>query len=350
MKPAAQHSQQALVISAVAVNTAYGDHPAALFGGIATRLSCREKVPGLKISTPEQVTETPYCAASPELPPELPPELRLQLLCQGALEQLPPLPTDLSDTLIVNQLPSCAALRNFDFFTASLSASLPQSHSATLRQQAASTSNTSLLEHSLGEFRHGPWQRLIFGSTDCRIDSNAVLEALQQYNCCSDLNPDRCLLGEGAAYLMIEKVSQPAAGQIVIAGLAEQEEPNNGLAASKPTSALASSITTCLSQRGIALEEITCLITGYVPDMVGTLEWHQTERKLWPNTGRRPCTIEELNPHLGTGDCGSANLALALALACARFEFRVEPVTTVLICDISDQPWRGAVCLQQVSG
>ena len=91
-------------------------------------------------------------------------------------------------------------------------------------------------------------------------------------------------------------------------------------------------------------------ITGYVPDMAGTLEWHQSERKLWPDTGRRPRTIEELNPQLGTGDCGSANLALALALACARFEFRVEPVSTIMICDISDQPWRGAVCLQQVSG
>ena len=350
MKPADQHNQQTLVISAVAVNTAYGDHPVALFGGIATRLSCREKVPGLQINTPEQMIETPYWAANPELPPELLPEVRLQLLCQGALEQLPPLPADLSDTLIVNQLPTTIALRSLDCFTASLSASLPQSHSATLRQQAADTTSSNLFKHNLSEFRNGPWQRLIFGSADCRIDNNTVLEALQQDNCCSDLNPDRCLLGEGAAYLMIEKVSQPAAGQIVIAGLAEQEEPNIGLAASKPTSALANSITSCLSQGSITVEELTCLITGYVPDMAGTLEWHQSERKLWPDTGRRPRTIEELNPHLGIGDCGSANLALALALACARFEFRVEPVSTIMICDISDQPWRGAVCLQKVSG
>ncbi len=337
---------QQLVISSVAISGAYGDHPTALFAGISTRLSCRSSIPGLQVNGPDQTIEIPYWAASDELPAEIPTELRLQILCQGALVQLPPL-TDPAATLIVNLLPDANYLHDPQRFKDSLAQTIPTSGPATVLQEPCTPNASAVLTKVLEDFRHGPWQQLIFGGADCLIDSNMVLAALQERACCSDQNPDRRLLGEGAAYLVIDKVNQAPAGAICLGGLAQQEEPNHGQAASKVTSALASSITTAVNHAGLTVDDLDGIISGYVPDLPGTLEWDQTERKLWPETSR-PLRVEELNPQLGSGDCGSASLPLALALAHARFAFTFAPVTTLLVCDISQRSHRGAICLERV--
>ena len=346
MRPPNHQKLAQLVISAVAVNCAYGDHPAALFGGISTRLSCRTKAE-VQVNGPDQGVETPYWAACEELPIDIPAELRLQLLCQGALEQLPLLTGALTTTLIINLLPTPSHLQDEQLFKDNLTALYPEAETATVLQYVVTTSATSLLEKILSDFHQGSWQRLIFGATDCLVDSSTLADAMQQHNCCSDLNPDRRLLGEGAAYLIIDKVDHAVAGQILLAGLAHKDEPNSGNAADKATMALAECISTAMTHSGLDCDRLDGVISGYVPDIPGTLEWHQTERKLWPAKGHRPQAVEELNPHLGCGDCGSAALPLALVLAHARFEFAFAPVTTLAVCDISSQPYRGAICLQR---
>ncbi len=336
-----------LVISAAAVNGVYGNHPAALLGGISTRLNCRNKVPNLQVNGPDQTVETAYWAASEELPAEIPADLRLRLLCQGALETLRA-PTKPAATLIVNLLPEETFLHDELLFRNSLISVFPDCEATSLRQYVVDQSATAILAQVLDDFRQGPWQQMIFGSSDCLIAPTTLLNAMQNRTCCSDQNPDRRLLGEGAAYLLIDKVTKVTAGQIVISGLAHQEEPNHGQAATKTTSALANCIQTSLNNSGLNSSQLEGIISGYVPNLPGALEWHQTERILWPETSRRPATVEELNPQLGCGDCGSAALPLALALAYSRFSFTYIPVTTLMVCSISPQPYRGAICLQRV--
>ena len=341
-----QHHHEQLVISAAAVNGPYGTHPAALLGGISTRLSCRSKAPGLQINGPDQTIETPFWAATEEFPAEIPAELRLQLLCQGALENLPA-PTDAAATLIVNLLPEEFFLQDEQLFRKCLETIFPNCETSTLRQYPVEQSATSILAEILEDFRQGPWKQLIFGSSDCLNTTTTLLNAIQQRNCCSDLNPDHRLLGEGAAYLVIDKVANASTGQIVITALAHQHESNHGHAASKATGALATCIQTCLTNSGLTSNQLEAIISGYVPDMSSALEWNQTERNIWPETSRLPKNVEELNPQLGCGDCGSAALPLALALAYARFDFKFIPVTTLMVCDISPKPYRGAICLKR---
>ncbi len=350
MKTPNAQSRQHLILSRVAVNTAYGDHPAALFGGIATRLSCRTMVSGLQINHPDQSVEIPYTAASEEFSETLSPELRLQLLYQGAFQRFSDLTSDPADTLIVTLLPISPHMQNPDVFVRNLSTHAPHWAKAQVKQSAITESSSQFLQAVLEEFSQGHWKQLVFGAGDCLVGTNTLLAAMQQGACCSNLNPDRRLLGEGAAFLIIEKKTQPSAGQIVIRAIDHQPEPNSGQAATETTLALTNSIQACLTQGNATINDVDCLITGYIPDMPGTLEWHQTERTLWPETGRRPRAIEELNPHLGIGDCGAANLPLGLALASARFDFSYEPVTSILVCDFGPQPHRGAVLLQRYPG
>ncbi len=344
-----QQQPDQLVISAAAVNGAYGNHPAALLGGISTRLSCRSQVPGLQVNGPDQTIETPYWAACDTLPADIPAELRLQLLCQEALETFPAM-TDPAATLIINLLPEHSFLQDEQLFRNCLETVFPDAATATLRQYPVEPCATTILAQVLEDFRQGPWQQLIFGGSDCLIATSTLLDAIQDRACCSDLNPDRRLLGEGAAYLVIDKVAKASAGQIIITGLAHQEEPNHGQAASKATGALASCIQSSLASCGLNSSQLDAIISGYVPDLSGTLEWHQTERNLWPETSHLPANVEELNPQLGCGDCGSAALPLALALGFARFDFAFIPVSTLLVCNISPQSYRGAICLQRVCG
>ena len=51
-----------IAITASSISCAYGELPAALFGGVATNLSCRTAVPNLKLRTFDNQMEQPFWA------------------------------------------------------------------------------------------------------------------------------------------------------------------------------------------------------------------------------------------------------------------------------------------------
>ncbi len=334
-----------IAITASSISCAYGELPAALFGGVATNLSCRTGVSNLQVRTFDDQWEQPFWAPYESYSENFSSDLRTLLLLQNALEELPQL--EISEkTLILIALPDIQSQISPDLIRETLYELRSEFIKATVVIEKAENGAVSLISTALSALSQGVYDKVLYGSADSHIDRNVLLVLAQQKRCCSDMNPDRMLPGEGAAFVVFKAQTTRNSGQVYLTGIAFETEENAGKAATRPNTALARAIRSSLEQSGRHVDQIGTIITGYVPDTSGTLEWHQCQRELWKESGRLPEHIDELNPHNGIGHCGSASLPLALVLALARFQYKFNPIDTAIVCEIGQLNRRGALCLQ----
>ncbi len=181
--------------------------------------------------------------------------------------------------------------------------------------------------------------------------------------------------GEGAAAILLQRQDQcQTQGQPCLAsitGLASTNEPETGKAEHRPMSGLAQALRQATASQPPLLNHAASLLLGHALGESDDLEWHQTERQLWPirleESQRVAMMLGEIDapepeapdkPRLfnlaqATGETGAAALPLQLAVACERFRF--ETLLTrfghpsprpVLVAETGDYPLRGAICLQ----
>lgn len=343
-----------IAITGVGLACCYGNHPAALLGGVGTRLSYRRAVPNLQVPGPNNRPQQAFWAPIQEYPTEeLNSEIRLHLLQEDALLQLCAfLPKDSTGTrllLIVLQPDpgiSCAGSQDEAGYVTGLQSIHPALQSATIRIAAVTDGATVVLQQAVAEAQQGLWDRVIFGAADSLIDRNTLLQLASQNRCCTFHNPDRLLAGEGAAYLLLEPGSLQKTGIAWIRGLTQDMEPNVGYAASRRTPVLGEVAEAAMNQADQEPGQLNSIVVGHSQDEAGILEWHQAERHLWKKDGFMPEHIEEWNPQLFLGYLGAATLPLALVLGCARFAFNFPSAASVLVCEAGLSPPRGAICLR----
>ncbi len=337
-----------IAITASSISCAYGELPAALFGGVATNLSCRTAVPNLKLRTFDNQMEQPFWAPYESYSENFTSDLRTLLLLQNALQELPQLQIS-EKTLILICLPEVQTQITAELIQETLCEIRSEFQTATILIENAENGVIPLLSSTLEKLSQGVYDKVIFGSADSHIDRYVLMGLVQDQRCCSDKNPDRMLPGEGAAFVVFKALESQQTGQVYLTGMAFETEENVGKAATKATGALARSIRSSLDQSGADINQLGSIITGYVPDKSGTLEWHQCQRELWKENGRLPEHTHELNPHLSIGHCGSASLPMALVLALARFQYKFDPIALAVVCEIGQEAQRGALCLQKYS-
>jgi 3-oxoacyl-[acyl-carrier-protein] synthase-1 len=181
--------------------------------------------------------------------------------------------------------------------------------------------------------------------------------------------------GEGAAALLLQCQdqcrSQDPPCLASITGLASALEPEAGQAGQRPMRGLAQALRQATASQPALLNQSATLFMGHALGESDDLEWHQTERQLWPirleESQRVAMMLGEVDapapeapdkPRLfnlaqATGETGAAALPLQLAIACEQFRFEARlarfgypPPRPVLVAETGDYPVRGAICLQ----
>jgi hypothetical protein len=109
----------------------------------------------------------------------------------------------------------------------------------------------------------------------------------------------------------------------------------------QPMSGLAQALRQTTAARSALLNEAATLLLGHAQGEADDIEWHQTERQLWPvklEESQRAMMLGEtdapapealarprlLNLAQATGETGAAALALQLAVACEQFRFEAR--------------------------
>lgn len=341
-------------ITGIGVFAATGDLAAALWGGIATRLSASRVVPGLSVPDGGSSMAQPYYAPITALPTEMETELRITIMAAKALAQactaLPKSRPGLR-LLVMTLLPASSPERpdigSLD--REELSAHFRELHpalgQAEVRFAEEDAGATFHLNQCLEELRRGPWDAILFGGADSLIDRETIQAFVARKSCCTDRHPEGTLLSEGAAYLLLEKHSERHRARGIITGLGHAREPNHRQGDLKPMTALTASIEQALAQ--CPPSQVETIVLPMENDIPTALEWHQVEGKLWRKPGPdADIDIEELNPQSTIGYTGAAALPLALATGCARFAFNFPPAERILVCEIGRGQSRGAVFLK----
>jgi hypothetical protein len=181
--------------------------------------------------------------------------------------------------------------------------------------------------------------------------------------------------GEGAAAILLQRQDQrqtqdpPCLANIT--GLASAPEPEAGQAGHRPMSGLAQALRQATASQPALLNQSATLFMGHALGESDDLEWHQTERQLWPirleesqrvammlgevdaPTPKAPDKPRLFNLAQATGETGAAALPLQLAAACEQFRFEARLARfghpsprPVLVAETGDYPVRGAICLQ----
>jgi 3-oxoacyl-[acyl-carrier-protein] synthase-1 len=181
--------------------------------------------------------------------------------------------------------------------------------------------------------------------------------------------------GEGAAAILLQRQDrcrpqgQPCLANI--SGLASAPEPEAGHAGHRPMNGLAQALRQATATQPALLNQAATLLLGHALGEADDLEWHQTERQLWPirleESQRVAMMLGEVDaptpeaadkPRLfnlaqATGETGAAALPLQLAVACEQFRFEARLARfghpsprPVLVAETGDYPVRGAICLQ----
>jgi 3-oxoacyl-[acyl-carrier-protein] synthase-1 len=342
-------------ITGTGVYAATGDLDAALWGAVATRLSCSRPVSGLTVPAADHGQEQPYFAPIADLPEAIDVEIRIPIMAQEALSSACAfLPEDRIGLriLILTLLPSSSPERpnagNLD--REELTIQFREIHPALSQAEIcfveADAGATFHLAQCIEHLRQGQLDAVLFGGVDSLTDRETVLALAAQRRCCTDRNPEGTLPGEGAAYLLLEKHSASSPSRAVIAGLGHAREENTGQAANCRMTALAASIEQALGQAQCKPSQVEALVLPMGKDVPATLEWHQVRRKLWTKPEDANPEMEELLPQASIGDTGAATLPLALVIGCARLEFNFPPAERILVCEAGQEAARGAVVLK----
>jgi 3-oxoacyl-[acyl-carrier-protein] synthase-1 len=346
----------AVSITGTGLLAATGDLDAALYGAVATRLSCSRPVAGLTVPAADQGVEQPYFAPIAVLPEQLKSAARIPIMAQEALSRAcSSLPEDRIGLriLVLTLLPASSPERPNagNLGQEELEVALREIHPALamaeFRFAIGDTGATAHLAQCIEELDKGRWDAVLFGGADSLTDHGAVRALAAQGRCYTDRNPDGTLPGEGAAYLLLEKQKKDRNSRALICGLAQALEENHGRAANCKMTALITSIEQTLGQAQCTPARVDSVVLPMGNDVPAHLEWHQVQRKLWSKPEDNNHEMEELTSQSAIGDSGAAALPLALVIGCARFDFNFPPADSILVCETGQGAPRGAVFLKK---
>jgi 3-oxoacyl-[acyl-carrier-protein] synthase-1 len=343
-------------ITGLGVFAATGDRDVALWGAVATCLSSRRPVVGLKVPFGRQGEAQPYFAPIAALPQEIDKDVRIRSMAGEALAQACSFLTDdrtcsriLVLTLLAAPSPEFPAAGNLD--RDDLADHLRETHpalaQAEIRFAETDAGATVQLARCVEELHRGEWDAVLFGGVDSLIGRETIMSLAIRGRCCTDKNPDGILPGEGAAYLLLEKPEKAKSPMAVITGLGHAIEANQGKADNCRMTALISSIEQALSQAKCISSQVETIVLPKGNDVSSALEWHQVKRKLWCKPEDDDAEMEELTPQGSIGDTGAASLPLSLIIGCTRFDFTFPSVERILVCEVGQGEPRGAVFLKK---
>jgi len=347
-----------VTITGIGLYAATGTNSTALWGAVASHLSCSRPVLSLNVPAADQKVEQPHFAPITALPEQLKSPSRIPVMAQEALfRACTALPEDRIGLriLLLTLLPASSPERpnagNLDReeLAASMRGTHPALTMAEVRFATADEGATAHLAKCIVELHQGQWDALLFGGADSLTDRGTVQALAANGRCRTDKHPEGTLPGEGAAYLLLEKQETDRPCLALIVGLGHALEENAGKAANRPMTALTESIEQALDQAQHTPTQVETMVLPMPGDPPATLEWHQVKRKLWAQTDDSNYRMEELLPQVTIGHTGAAELPLALALGCERFNFNYPSVERLLVCEIGPSQARGAVFLKNAN-
>ncbi len=334
-----------------------GDQSFALFGAVATHLTnCTphnhfsgkgENGEGIRL----------LLASIPELEGCQTPQERITSLAESALKQaLSFLPQDMAGEkiLVLTLLPEVETDRgaslNHELLQSALQGQDDNLTTACFRFASPDQGAVLQLEKACAELAGGKWQYVIFGGADSLVDIVTCASLIQTKSAMLREDAGGVILGEGAAYLLLEKCdpSNPPTGCPIIGAMTSCEEPYAGKAEDHQMTGLTTALRNILTTANLsapALQSIVLPLDGNIDD---ELEWHQTVENNWSRRENIPRKFEELRPYISLGKTGAATIPLALVLGAARFDFRFPSVDNIVVVESSQHSHRGTVYLKML--
>ena len=343
-----------VAVTGVGLACTTGDQPFALFGAVATHLSSSTPHHDFSGSGGSATDIHLLIAAVPEVEDLDTPQERITSLAGPALRQaLNFLPQDIEgkDILVVTLLPEPATERGGSLNHEQLQTTLASQHSslamACFRFAGPDQGAVLQLQKACSELIEGNWQVVFFGGADSLVDTVTCASLIQTNPAILQKDDGGVVLGEGAAFLLLEKgnPANPSSKFPLIGAMAASEEPHAGKEDHHMTG-LATALRNTLATAQLSPAAIKSIVSPLDGNIADELEWHQTVETIWSRRDNIPRKFEELRPYLSLGDTGAATLPLALALASARLDFRYPSVDNVFVCETSPHSPRGVVYLK----
>lgn len=343
-------------IRALGLACAAGDQPFSLLGAVGTSLSAATPHPVLTIVDSAGEESPALFAPVPGLDPLAGREERIATLAAAALGSALDQwagDSDPQKVLVLTLLPSMEEDEVRELETL-LREELPDLAPATLRFAQGAEGALAALTGVCRDLAAGTWEAVIFGGADSLVNADSCRELLQQGRLAAVTSAEGVFPGEAAAYLVLQ-VDRPGAkassSHASITAIEKAPEPHAGQAGDKQMTGLAQAMEGVAKQGEIRLDEVKELILTLSDESVSELEWHQTLMRLWPAaaSANKENSLQDPQPlrlHPTLGELGVATLPVALALACARFEFEHPAMASLLVCDASEAMLRGVVGLK----
>jgi 3-oxoacyl-[acyl-carrier-protein] synthase-1 len=344
-----------VAVTGVGLACKTGDQPFALFGAVATHLTSSTPHNDFSGNGDSAADIRLLIAAVPEVEDLDTPQERITSLAGSALKQtlnFLPQPIEGKDILVLTLLPEAATERGASLNREQLQTALTSQHStlttACFRFAGPYQGAVLQLQKACAELVEGKWQVVIFGGADSLVDIVTCASLIQTNSAMLQKGAGGVVLGEGAAFLLLEKCnpSNPSSEFPSIGAMAACEEPHPGKAEDDHMTGLATALRNTLATAKLSPAAIKSIVLPLDGNIADEMEWHQTVETLWPRRDNIPRRFEELRPHLSLGDTGAATLPLALALASARLDFRFPSVDNIFVCEVSRHSPRGVVYLK----
>jgi hypothetical protein len=258
---------------------------------------------------------------------------------------------------------------------------LPDLQPHSLEVVSENKSATVALKHLCMKLHSGEIETALFCGVDSTIDAQLYDELAVDGRLLTQSSPQGLIPGEGGAAVLLQSMSrlnprdrEDLSPQAVIGNLAVEPEPHVGAAEEKPMTGLTKAIRSATGQCNDLLTKIPSIFYSMPSRVVFDLEWHQVKKQLWPQRLEESQRVammlgEEASPQLDKdarrqehnlasclGETGLATLPMLMALACEKIRFDANhkpwgfPADSHhMICELGDQPWRGALWLSAYS-
>ena len=209
---------------------------------------------------------------------------------------------------------------------------------------------------------------IVLGVVDTLLDPASLMALAAEHRLLLEGDAEGFAPGEAAAFVVLERAA--AAGprtRARLRAIARLPEPEHGRIGETRLNALSQAIGLAAAEAGATVGDIDCLCATVAGGPGKEVEWFQAAFDLWPvrldeaerlamqngDTDMPPQPPpapepERLDPALLLGETGHAGLLLSVLCACARFDFVWPAVRNVLVAELPDAPWRGALWLEAV--
>lgn len=346
-----------VAVTGVGLACTTGDQPFALYGAVATHLSSSTPHHDFSGNGDSAANIRLLIAAVMEVEDLDTPQARITSLAGSALRRalifLPQAIQNLEgkNILVLTLLPEATTERGGSLNHEQLQATLASQHSslatACFRFAGSDQGAVLHLQKACAELIEGKWQIVLFGGADSLVDVVTCASLIQTNSTMLQKNAGGVVLGEGAAFLLLEKgyPSNPSSEFPLIEAMAASEEPHTGKEDHHMTG-LSTALRKTLATAQLSPDAIKSIVLPLDGNIADELEWHQTVETIWSRRDNIPRRFEELRPYLSLGDTGAATLPLALALASARLDFIFPSVDNIFVCEVSRHSHRGVVYLK----